>query len=281
MPGPTVSAGAIADGLRSLGVRESGVLMVHTRMSALGWVIGGSESVIRALLAALGPDGTLMAYASWQEHVYHAEDWPPEHRAAYAADPPVFDPATGEVDRDYGRIPERLRTWPGARRSEHPEAGVVAVGPRAAELTDDHPVDDGYGPRSPFARVVEADGQVLMLGAPLDTITLLHHAEALARGEGKRHVTYCIPVAEDDVVRERTYTDIETSHGAFPYERLGLPEDEFAVIAGEALAAGIGVRGRVGAGDCHLFGARELVGFAVAWLEERFGGGATSATPGR
>jgi aminoglycoside 3-N-acetyltransferase len=85
-------------------------------------------------------------------------------------------------------------------------------------------------------------------------------------------VTYRILVAEaDGEVRERTYTDIETSHGAFPYERLGLPDDEFAVIAREALAAGTGVRGRVGAGECHLFPAPELVSFAVAWMEERFG----------
>ena len=50
----------------------------------------------------------------------------------------------------------------------------------------EHPDDDGYGARSPFARLVEADGQVLMLGAPLDTVTLLHHAEAVARGADKR-----------------------------------------------------------------------------------------------
>ena len=50
--------------------------MVHTRMSALGWVVGGSETVVRALLEALGPDGTLMAYASWEEHVYMDADRP-------------------------------------------------------------------------------------------------------------------------------------------------------------------------------------------------------------
>jgi aminoglycoside 3-N-acetyltransferase len=54
--------------------------MVHTRMSALGWLVGGSETVVRALLQALGPDGTLMAYASWAEHVYGPSDWPAAHR---------------------------------------------------------------------------------------------------------------------------------------------------------------------------------------------------------
>src|SRR5919205_2980129 len=90
MGGPAVTRSRLAHDLRALGVRSGAVLMVHTRMSALGWVVGGSETVVRALLDALGPEGTLMAYASWAEHVYHAEDWPAEHRAAYIAEPPVF-----------------------------------------------------------------------------------------------------------------------------------------------------------------------------------------------
>lgn len=194
-------------------------------------MVGAGETVVRALLDVLGPQGTLMAYASWEDHVYHAADWPAEHRDAYLAEPPVFDVATAEAARDHGRIPERVRTWPGARRSAHPEASVVAVGARAAWLTDDHPRDDAYGPDSPFARLVEGAGQVLMLGAPLDTVTLLHHAEAIADAPDKRRVTFAIPVAEQDGIVERTFTDIDTSEpGAFPYERLELGEDAFAVI---------------------------------------------------
>lgn len=262
----------LGEELRRLGLRDGAIAMVHTRMSALGWVVGGSETVVRALLDVLGPDGTLMAYASWEGHVYDAGDWPPEHRAAYLAQPPVFDPATAAVDPDYGRIPERVRTWPGARHSGHPEAGVVAVGARADWLCRPHH-DDGYGAHSPFARLVEARGQVVMLGAPLDTVTLLHHAEAICRVQDKRTATYRIPVARDGDVVERTYTDILTGPpGALPYERLGLDEDEFAVIARDALAAGIGGRGVAGQADCHLFDAAELTRFAVAWLEERFGG---------
>ena len=240
--------------------------MVHTRMSALGWVIGGSETVVRSLLDALGRDGTLVAYASWADHVYTLEDRPEEHHEAYRAEPPRWEPATGEVDPDYGRIPERVRTWPGARRSVHPEASVAALGPRAAWLTAEH--DDGYGAGSPFARLVEAGGQVLMLGAPLETVTLLHHAEAIARAPGKRTVTYEIAMGDGTT---RSFTDIDTSRGAYPYELLGLPADEFEVIARDALAAGIGVRGQVGQAECHLFPARPLTDFAVRWIHERFG----------
>jgi aminoglycoside 3-N-acetyltransferase len=118
----------------------------------------------------------------------------------------------------------------------------------------------------------DAGGQVLMLGAPLSKITLLHHAEAIARVPAKRFVTSRIPVVEAGRVVQRSYTDILTGPpGAVDYARLGLDEDEFAVIARDALAAGIGVRGLVGQAECHLFDAAELTRFAVAWLEERFG----------
>jgi hypothetical protein len=49
--------------LRRLGVRSGAITMVHTRMSAIGWVVGGSETVVRALLDVLGPGGRLTAIA--------------------------------------------------------------------------------------------------------------------------------------------------------------------------------------------------------------------------
>lgn len=244
--------------------------MVHTRMSAIGWVVGGSETVVHALLDALGQAGTLLAYAGWQEHVYSPEDWPEKHRSAYLAETPVFDLATGEAVHDHGRIPERLRTWPGAERSSNPEASMVAVGARARWVTEPHADDDGYGDGTPLARLVEAGGQVLLLGAPLDTITLVHHAEAIAQAPGERRVTYRLRVAEDGETVDRTYSDIDTGDGAYAYEALGLGEDYISAIARAALDAGIGARGLVGRAESHLFPARELTAFAVEWIEERF-----------
>jgi aminoglycoside 3-N-acetyltransferase len=62
-----VARSRLARDLRKLGLKPGGVAMVHCRMSALGWVVGGAETVVRALLDALGPDGTLMAYIGWQD----------------------------------------------------------------------------------------------------------------------------------------------------------------------------------------------------------------------
>jgi aminoglycoside 3-N-acetyltransferase len=112
-----------------------------------------------------------------------------------------------------------------------------------------------------------------MLGAALDTLTLLHHAEALVDAPAKRMVTYSIPVREDDRVVWREVHDHDTSsRGAFPYDQV-IPggEDAFAVIGRLAMAAGSGVGGRAGDAQSYLFQARPLVEFAVKWLYANFG----------
>lgn len=245
--------------------------MVHCRMSALGWVVGGAETVVHALLDALGPDGTLMAYTSWQ-------DAPPddlggldeETRRIYIEEHPAYDPRVALSQRDHGRIPEALRTWPGARHSWHPEAGVAAVGPLADVLTAGHPYDDAYGTGTPYARLVELGGQVVVLGAPLETVTLVHHAEAIAEVPGKRRVSYGMPVMVGGERLWRTFSDIDTSEGALPYERVLGEEDYIEHIARSALTAGVGRSEPVGEATAYLFDARGLVEHAVGWIKRNF-----------
>jgi aminoglycoside 3-N-acetyltransferase len=138
------------------------------------------------------------------------------------------------------------------------------VGRLAEWLASEHPLDDSFGPGSPFARLVEAKGYVLMLGAPLSSLTLLHHAEAIASVPSKRRWSYKLPFATPRGTEWRTLRDIDVDRGP-------LPSVGVATMARAALAAGVGVRGRVAAAECHLFPAAELVSFASRWLEETFG----------
>src|ERR687890_1695134 len=110
--------------LENLGLGPGGAAMVHCRMSALGHVVGGAETVVRALLDALGPGGTLMAYTGWQDeppgNLDTLDEWT---RRIYLEEHPAYDPRVALALRDHGRLPEVLRTWPGSRHSGHPEAG--------------------------------------------------------------------------------------------------------------------------------------------------------------
>ena len=269
--GMLVTRSQLRRDLERLGPRPGGVVMVHCRMSALGHVVGGAETVVRALLDALEPGGTLMAYTGWQDEPPDDLDaLDEEARRGYLEEHPAYDPRVALSRRDHGRVAEALRTWPGALHSGHPEAGVAAVGPLAGELTAYHSYDDAYGAGTPYARLVELGGQVAMLGAPLESLTLVHHAEAMARVPGKRRVGYRYPVFEGGERVWRTFSDIDTSQGALPYERITGEEDYIEHIARSALVEGIGRSGPVGEGKAHLFEAPDLVAYAVRWIEYNF-----------
>ncbi len=169
-----------------------------------------------------------------------------------------------------------MGTWPGARHSWHPEAGVAALGPLADALTAEHAYDDAYGAGTPYARLVELGGRVAMLGAPLETLTLVHHAEAVAGVPGKRRVSYGMPVLQEGERVWRTFSDIDTSEGALPYEHLLGREDYIEHIARSALAAGKGRSGLVGETMACLFDARGLVEHAVGWIERSFPAGGST-----
>jgi aminoglycoside 3-N-acetyltransferase len=269
MSGPSThtTRATLARDLRDLGLRRGAIVMVHAGLRAVGPVVGGPDQVIGALLDALGPQGTIMVYAGWEEMPYDYDSWDARQQRLWREEAPPFDPATSRAQRGHGALVELLRTTPGARRSDHAEASIAAVGAQAEWITANHPQRYGYGEGSPLHRLVQAQGQVLMLGAPLDKVTLLHHAEHVAAVPDKKHERFGVPLLRDG---QRVWGEIlqyDTSDGIVdaPYT--------LEQIAGDALTAGIGCRGRVGRATCHLFDAAPLARFAVDWLESRFGGG--------
>ena len=82
----------LVQGLRTLGLRTGDILLVHASLSSLGDVVGGPDTVIDALLHAVGPDGTLLM---------------PTHPAR---DGQPFDPE--RVPSDMGTISETFRLRP-------------------------------------------------------------------------------------------------------------------------------------------------------------------------
>ncbi|MET9296167.1 aminoglycoside 3-N-acetyltransferase [Streptomyces sp. NPDC003077] len=271
-----VTRGRLVRDLKALGLAEGDVVMFHTEMSALGYVAGGPSTIIGALGDVVGASGTLMVTCGWNDAPpYDFVHWPQEWQDALRAEHPAYDPELSEADHNNGRLPEALRRWPGAVRSRHPDASFAALGAAAGELMADHPWDGPHGPGSPLARLVERGGRVLLLGAPLDSMTLLHHAEALAEAPGKRFVEYEQPIMVDGRRVWRRFHDIDSEDGAFDYSSV-VPEGvwPFEVIAQDMLAAGIGVRGTVGAARSFLFDAGAVVRFGVDWMERKLGGGA-------
>lgn len=267
-----VTRSRLAGALRALGVREGGLLMVHVRMSALGWIAGGIDAVVWALLDAIGRDGTLIAFTGWDDSPFNVASWPAPWRRAYR-DQPGFDPAVSAARHDFGRFPERLRTWPGAVRTGHPEVSFAAVGPLSGSVLVAGEADDPWGADGPLGRLVAVGGQVLMLGAPLSRLTLCHHAEAVADIGGKRHHEYEAPIASADGVVWRSYRTLDTFFGTQAYwehPEFSEVDSWVGTMAEQVVLAGATERSELDECPLVLVEAREATEALTRWLETVF-----------
>ena len=223
----------IAADLREVGVREAGVLLVHSSLSSLGQVPGGPETVIRGLLQAQGPEGTLLMPSLSYERVT------PKN--------PFFD--VQRTPSNVGAIPEAFRRRSGTRRSVHPTHSVCAVGPRTEEMLDDHLKDSTpCGEHSPFRRLRSVDGQILMLGCGLRPNTSMHAIEELSEPPYLfgPPLTYALTLSDRTII-EKTYT----IHG---FDGWNQRYDRVA----EVLQAPSLVRGNVLNAEVHLIRVRDL-----------------------
>jgi len=145
--------------VHSLGIRPGVSLFVHSSIKAIGHGVR-AEKMIALLREAVGNEGTLL-FPTFTER-----------------DEEYFDP--GSTPSVMGAASEVFRTMPGTLRSRHPRHPVAAQGPAAGEILEGHEHAIGpCGSGTPFEKHARSGGQILMIGVDLDTLTLLHTAEAL------------------------------------------------------------------------------------------------------
>ena len=252
-----LTAFSLAEKLQACGVAEGQTVLVHMAMSKLGWIIGGAEAVILALLGAIGQDGSIMMVTNssdntdpseWQ-HPPIAEEWWQSIRDHTPAYNPLTTPSRG-----IGVVPELFRTWPGAVRSGHPAFSLAALGPNAEFLVSDHALNEDSGDRSPLGKLYELDGHVLLLGVDHWNNTSLHLAEFRADYPGKSNLRTGSAMLVDG---RRQWVTYETFDG---------DPDDFGQI-GDAFDAAHNIQiQHINDARVRFFRQRLVVDFAVDWM---------------
>jgi len=220
--------------LLDLGVRAGDVLVVHTSFSRAGPVEGGPHGLIEALQQAIAPGGTLVMPSMSDD-----DDRPFDRERT---------PCVG-----MGVVANAFWMRPGVLRSDSPHA-FAASGPRAADITADHPVELPHGLNSPVGRVYELDGKVLLLGVGHDADTTIHLAESIAGVRYKR--PKYVTVSTGAGTARVDYGEID--HCCENFNRMDAWLD----------AADRQRRGIVGRGDARLIRSRDIVDVAVRHLRE-------------
>lgn len=222
-----------------LGIRPPSRVMVHASLSALGWVEGGAQTVVAALRESVGSEGAVIipSFRNAIRAEYYAlrecQQQCPQHLCS-------------SRERGYtGIVGEVMREQPDALRSCHPSFSWVGVGQDAEFLLEGHGKSPTpCGKDSPFFRLLERDGMILLLGGiKVGGMTNMHAIEDI------RNVPYLS--AFDPVHRHSPYT---TSGRRLQYVYPDLLQEIFR-------EAGLLRSAKIGASHSHVLSARAMASF--------------------
>lgn len=234
---------------------------MHSSLRAVGFVAGGPQAVIGALLAAIGPTGTLTMPAhtadrsdpaSWVAPPVPEHWWPGirEHS-------PPFDPYATPPER-MGAVATALLLRRDTLRSAHPHLSHMANGPAAAAVIEPHGLDEGFGDTSPLGRLYELDATVVLIGVDHGNNTSLHLAEVRSSWPSKRIVQEGARVLVDGESQWVTFT--QTDYDA----------DDFPAVGAAFETTGPSVEavrvGQFGSAVAKVMRMRDLVDFAAEWF---------------
>lgn len=147
--------------MKRIGIKEGDIIIVHGSMKKIGGLVeGGPESVIQALIDAVGSEGTIVF-------------------PTFVVLNPKTDLRT-EPSR-LGLLSETFRKWPRVKRSNNPTHCVSAIGKYAKEIIQDHENTTQLGIESPLHKASNMGAKVLHLGTNLKSSSLVHVGETLAK----------------------------------------------------------------------------------------------------
>lgn len=252
----------IVNDLKALGILPEDNLLVHSSLSSLGWVVGGAQTLVDALLESV-KEGTLVMPTHTTGNT-DPSNWsnppvPDRWWASIRENMPAYDPLKTPT-RGMGVVPELFRSYPRVTRSDHPVASFAAFGPLAESLTKAVPFQPEFGQGSLLDRLRNHNAKVLLLGVGHDSNTSLHLSEHLSD-------------FTEVMVEEGCAMTILGQRKWARYKMLALETDDFHEIGAAFEKAFHGQlkivhRAKVANADSLLFDLGRMVEFGTDWMNQ-------------
>ncbi len=187
----------VKETLSSLGIKGGDGVLVHSALHFLGKPEGGMKMILSAFATVLGIDLNTTENGASQGTLVV-----PTFNFAFARGEP-FDlhqtPSAG-----MGVFSEYVRQHRLAQRSPHPLQSVAVIGRHAADLASRH-TSGAFDAGSAFDRMVALDFKIVLLGADVQAISLLHYAEQRVGVPYRYWKEFRGQVRLNDQWEERTY----------------------------------------------------------------------------
>ena len=248
----------IIDQLRANGVADGMTLMVHSSLRAFGYVCGGAQTVVDALLEVVGYEGTIVVSMQTGDNS-EPSYWqhPPVTIELYDVirkSHPSFHVVHSHV-RKMGAISESIRHRDGSVMTHHPSVAFCAMGKYARFICRHHDLDFPLSKESPLGACYDLKAHILLLGVGYDSCTALHLAESIS---GKRAVILQGGAVEGSTGRIwQKYLD-------YDYD-----PDDFKNIGLELERKNLVTNFKIGNAHVKFFEMQVALDEAVAWIKER------------
>ena len=237
----TIDYKTLVEDLNSLGIKRGDIILLHSSLKSIGDVDGGPDSVIDAFIEVLGDTGTLLMPSFQSGSEFFLVD-----RGC------VFD--IRNSPSEVGLITEIFRKRPGVTRSLSATHCTAGIGAAAAGILSEHEkcvVSCGW--ESPYHRISEAGGKIVLLGVNHTSNTTLHFLENTNGAPTICSIEY-LPKVIDYEGKEITVP----THPHMP----GLPRD-YSRVEPILLAEKVQTNGKLGVADVKIIKAdamAEIIG---------------------
>ncbi len=240
---PIVTKADLLAGFRAVGVREGAIIGVHSSLSRFGYVEGGADTVVDALLEAVTPTGSVVV-PSYSKNIERFELTPEERARGITWKSRILPFDKSKEACWTGKIPDTFWRRPTALRGDHISHSLAAIGPHAAALIQG------------WHKLRDLDGAILLLGVTLANCSSMHLAE-----EG-----ITLP---DYIIRAMTMpADLRAKYPHAGWEIGFGPYPDFMLMEGPAQAKGIMQLIRIGNSVVRYAKLHELLSLYAEYLRE-------------